>query len=93
MVLRFLAEGEEDVADLREGIVDLDIGVFSQEGPEIRTQKLFDDVYVGIARKDHPFLKRTMTVARFCEAEHLGGFPARKDPCSDRQSSGQAGSV
>ena len=71
VILRFLAEGEEDVADLREGIVDLDIGVFSQDGPEIRTQKLFDDVYVGIARKDHPFLKRTMTVARFCEAEHL----------------------
>ncbi|CAM6935543.1 Symbiotic regulator-like protein [Enterobacter intestinihominis] len=39
---------------LREGLVDLEIGVQSNMGPEIRLQRLFEDRFVGVVRKGHP---------------------------------------
>ena len=47
----FAAEGDEDVAALREARVDLDIGVQGELAPEIRVRKLFDDRRVVLMRK------------------------------------------
>jgi DNA-binding transcriptional LysR family regulator len=47
----FAAEGDEDVAALREGHIDLDIGVQGDLAPEIRVRKLFDDHRVVLVRK------------------------------------------
>ncbi|WP_044282150.1 hypothetical protein [Myxococcus stipitatus] len=38
--LRFVVEGDEDVNALRDGTVDLDIGVQGPLGPEVRTRPL-----------------------------------------------------
>lgn len=48
--LTFVAEGEEDVSDLRSGRVHLDLGVQDHLGPEIRTRRLLTDHMVGLVR-------------------------------------------
>ncbi len=68
----FSSEGTEDVASLREGRVDLDIGVQDALGPEIRTSRLFDDERIVLER-DRPARRRRrrMTLEEFAEAEHI----------------------
>ncbi|MRS15857.1 LysR family transcriptional regulator [Enterobacteriaceae bacterium RIT691] len=52
--LRFAPKPERSSRYLREGLVDLEIGVQSNMGPEIRVQRLFQDRFVGVVRNDHP---------------------------------------
>lgn len=52
--LRFAPKPEK--TSLREGLVDLEIGVQSNMGPEIRIQRLFQDRFVGAVRKAHPLV-------------------------------------
>lgn len=54
VTLRFMAQGTEDVAALRDGLVDLDIGIAGPLGPEIYKQRLFMDSFVGVVSQDHP---------------------------------------
>lgn len=65
----FRAEGDEDVRSLREGHVDLDIGVQGELAPEIRIRKLFDDrrvILVG-RRSRH----RTMSAKQLARHSHV----------------------
>jgi DNA-binding transcriptional LysR family regulator len=56
--LRFAAKPDKDARPLREGLVDLEIGVLAaSSAPEIRTQFLFRDDFVGVARVGHPLLE------------------------------------
>ncbi|MFU0881800.1 LysR family transcriptional regulator [Kluyvera cryocrescens] len=55
--LCFVPKAEKDAAPLREGRVDLEIGVLSGMGPEIRLQALFRDRFVGVVRQGHPLLQ------------------------------------
>lgn len=50
----------EDARPLREGLIDLEIGVLGTSAPEIRTQLLFHDRLVGVARLGHPLLGSTV---------------------------------
>ncbi|OLP57979.1 LysR family transcriptional regulator [Xaviernesmea oryzae] len=52
--LRFAPRSDKDIHSLRDGTVDLDIGVLPRESGELRCQTLFDDLYVGVARAGHP---------------------------------------
>ncbi|HBL5001583.1 LysR family transcriptional regulator [Enterobacter cloacae] len=52
--IRFAPKPEKTSRYLREGLVDLEIGVQSNMGPEIRLQRLFEDRFVGAVRKGHP---------------------------------------
>jgi len=52
--IRFAPKPEKTSRFLREGLVDLEIGVQSNMGPEIRLQRLFQDRFVGAVRKAHP---------------------------------------
>lgn len=52
--IRFAPKPEKTSRYLREGLVDLEIGVQSNMGPEIRVQRLFEDRFVGVVRKGHP---------------------------------------
>ncbi|HCH40061.1 MAG TPA: LysR family transcriptional regulator, partial [Enterobacter sp.] len=52
--LRFAPKPEKTSRYLREGLVDLEIGVQGNMGPEIRLQRLFQDRFVGAVRKTHP---------------------------------------
>ena len=54
--LRFAAKPDKDVRALREGLVDLEIGVLGVTGPEVRVQTLFRDRYIGVVRAGHPVL-------------------------------------
>lgn len=52
--LCFAAKAEKNSRYLREGQVDLEIGVVGEMGPEIRLQALFRDRFIGLVRKGHP---------------------------------------
>ncbi|WP_146655982.1 LysR family transcriptional regulator [Labilithrix luteola] len=70
-VLRFVAEGDEDVAALREGLVDIDIGVQGPLGPEVRVQTIAEDAYVAIVGAKSPLARGRMTLERFAHADHV----------------------
>ena len=70
--LRFVQKANKDSAPLREGALDLDIGVVGEAtGPEVRAQALFRDRFIGVVRKGHPLGKRKMTPARYAAGRHV----------------------
>lgn len=69
--LRFAPKPDKDVRALREGDVDLEIGVLGESGPEIRIQTLFRDRFVGVVRKAHPLLAEPITPRRYAACEHV----------------------
>ncbi|NBD08886.1 LysR family transcriptional regulator [Corallococcus silvisoli] len=71
LTLRFVAEGTEDVESLRDGEVDLDIGVQGALGPEIRVQRLGEEPSVCLVGRASPLAKGRMTLERFARAEHV----------------------
>jgi DNA-binding transcriptional LysR family regulator len=71
VTLRFADQEKEDVSALREGRIDVDVGVLGDIGPEIRVQTLIRDRFVAVVRKRHPLLKGRLTAARFAAAAHV----------------------
>ena len=69
--LRFAPKADKDVRFLREGLVDLEIGVLGETGPEIKVQALFRDEFVGVVRKGHPLATGAMTAARYAACGHV----------------------
>ena len=67
----FVPEGAEDVDALREGRIDIDIGVIGAMGPEVRVQTLFQDHFVGVVRTGHPLTHGTVTPERYAEQRHI----------------------
>jgi DNA-binding transcriptional LysR family regulator len=71
VVLAFVAEGDERPDELRDGRVDLDIGVADDSAPELRTQKLVEDRFVAVVRRGHPLLRARRRLARLAEYPHV----------------------
>jgi DNA-binding transcriptional LysR family regulator len=71
VTLRFAPEGDEDVASLRDGRVDLELGVMGPLGPEIRVQTLFRERLVGVVRRGHALARGRVTPARFARERHV----------------------
>ncbi len=70
--LHFLHKLEKDSGPLRDGSVDLETGVVDKAiSPEVRTQALFRDRYVGVVRAGHPLSEGDITAARFAAARHV----------------------
>lgn len=69
--LRFVAKPDKDIGPLRDGTVDVEIGVISGDGGELRAQTLYRDTYVGIARAGHPVLDAPVTPERLCAWPHV----------------------
>jgi DNA-binding transcriptional LysR family regulator len=70
--LRFQPKPDRDSTPLREGSVDLETGVVSSlTGPELRTQALFKDRFIGIVRAGHPLATGAVTPQRFAAARHI----------------------
>lgn len=70
--LRFAPKPDKDVRPLREGLVDLEIGVLSETGPEVRVQTLFRDHFVGAVRNGHPLLAAgEITPERYAAFGHV----------------------
>jgi DNA-binding transcriptional LysR family regulator len=70
--LQFLAESHSDPGALREGRVDLDVGVFRSRDPEVEWQELSQQQMVGAARAGHPLLAKPLTPARLAAVRHVG---------------------
>jgi len=70
--LRFAPKPEKDARELREGQIDLEIGVLGISAPEVRTRFLFRDRFVGVARIGHPLLSGTaITPERYAACNHV----------------------
>jgi len=70
--LRFAPKPEKDTRPLREGQIDLEIGVLGAFAPEVRTQSLFRDRFVGVARIGHPLLSGPdITPERYAACAHV----------------------
>lgn len=70
--LRFLPKADRDSAGLRDGHVDLETGVVGTDlGPELHTQPLFKDRWVGIVRASHPLGSGKVSLERFADARHV----------------------
>ncbi len=69
--LRFTPKPDKDIRPLRDGSVDLDIGVISGDGAELRAQTLYHDVFVGIVRTGHPLLDAPVTPERYTRWGHV----------------------
>jgi DNA-binding transcriptional LysR family regulator len=87
--VRFAPKPGKDARGLREGLIDLEIGVLDGSPPEARTQLLFRDGFVGIARAGHPLLAgRRITPGRYAACRHVvasrrGSFTGPVDDALD----------
>lgn len=73
--LQFLGESHNDPGALREGRVDLDVGVFRAHDPETQWAQLSQQQMVGAARVGNALFAKTVTPARLAAARHVGVTP------------------
>ena len=69
--LRFAPKPDKDAGPLREGEIDLEVGVVGVSAPEVRIRLLFRDRFVGAARVGHPLLSGTLTPERYAACRHV----------------------
>ncbi|MFG1794822.1 LysR family transcriptional regulator [Nocardia sp. NPDC049149] len=86
VTLRFLPDTLEGTAALRDGRVDIEVGVIDHVDPETTVRRVITDRIIGIAAADHPLLTDRVTVARFAAASHLSvsRTGAARGPIDDR---------
>jgi DNA-binding transcriptional LysR family regulator len=77
-LLRFLPTSTDDAALLREGSIDLAVGIYAQLPPELRTRMLFTDRFVSVVRRGHPATKRKLDLETFLSLDHLQVAPRGK---------------
>lgn len=59
--LNFVSRMNKNSESLRNGVVDLDIGVPGPAEPEIYHEKLFSAGFVGVVREKHPLLRKKLS--------------------------------
>jgi DNA-binding transcriptional LysR family regulator len=69
--VRFAPEGDEDAAALRDGRVDIDVGVADLMEPELRTRVLFHDSFVFVVRRGHALERGRITPQRLAAPPHV----------------------
>lgn len=70
--LHFMQRTARDSELLRDGIVDLEVGLVSRAtGPEVRSQALFHDRFTGVVRAGNPLTRGRVTMKRYLDAEHI----------------------
>ncbi|WP_296946177.1 LysR family transcriptional regulator [uncultured Massilia sp.] len=70
--LRFAPKPDKTAGPLREGAVDLEIGVLGEMAPEVRLQALFRDRFVGVVRQGHPLAAEAQVdAARYAALGHV----------------------
>lgn len=68
--LVFVSEGDEGPGALRDGTVDLDLGVQGELGPEILVRRLLTVPMRAIAARGHPILAAP-TLDAYCDVPHV----------------------
>lgn len=72
ITLRFRPDTDEGTSALRDGVVDLEVGVLGSTDPEIHTEVLAVEQLVGVVRQEHPLAAvRRVTARRFAAADHV----------------------
>jgi DNA-binding transcriptional LysR family regulator len=71
VTVHFLPDSLEGTAALRDGRVDIEIGVIDRTDPETTVQRVLGDRVIGVATPDHPLVTDRVTVAAFASAAHL----------------------
>lgn len=72
MQLCFVQKPNKESTALRDGTVDLEIGVLGKTiGPEVRSHALFGDRSIGVVRKGHPLSQDEITPARYAGCSHI----------------------
>lgn len=70
--LRFVDKSDKDSALLREGSIDLSIGVVdASASPELLTQALFRDRLIGVVRSGHALSQGSVSAERFAQGQHV----------------------
>lgn len=74
--LRFAPKPDRDAAPLRDGVIDLEIGVIGTSAPEVRAQMLFRDRSVGVVRAGHRLVSglasgQAVTAEAYTACDHL----------------------
>jgi DNA-binding transcriptional LysR family regulator len=69
--LRFAPKPDKDASPLRDGQVDLEIGVLGGSAPEVRTRFVSRDSFIGAVRIGHPLLTGPMTAERYAACRHV----------------------
>jgi len=69
--LRFAPKPDKDALPLRDGQIDLEIGVLGASAPEVRTRFLFRDGFIGVVRIGHPLLEAPITPERYAAHRHV----------------------
>lgn len=70
--LCFVPKPDWDAQPLREGTVDLEIGIVRTSAPELRTRVLLRDRYVGVCRRGHPaFARPAIALEDYAGCEHV----------------------
>jgi DNA-binding transcriptional LysR family regulator len=68
----FLPDALEGTTALRNGDVDVELGVLNHLDPETRHRPLATMSLLGVARKAHPLFDRPIDAERFAAAAHIG---------------------
>lgn len=69
--LSFPPKPDKDPQPLRDGSIDLEIGVLGETGPELKVQTLHRDHFVGVVRVGHPLSVGDLTTERYAAADHV----------------------
>ena len=70
--LRFVSKVDRDSTPLRDGSVDLEVGVVGEAmAPEVRAQALFRDRFIGVVRHGHPMSRGEVTATRYASGRHV----------------------
>ena len=67
----FRPEAMEGTAALRQGHVDVELGVLSDLEPEIRHRPLATMTFLGVAREANPIFDRPIDAERFAASDHI----------------------
>jgi DNA-binding transcriptional LysR family regulator len=70
--LCFVQKPNKESTSLRDGTVDLEIGVVGKTtGPEVRAQALFSDRFIGVVRMGHALSQGEITPSRYAGGRHI----------------------
>jgi DNA-binding transcriptional LysR family regulator len=70
--LYFMQKLDKDSTPLRDGTIDFETGVVGDDtGPELRTQALFRDRFIGVVRSGHPLSEGEVTPERYAAGQHI----------------------
>lgn len=70
--INFAGKYDKDAQPLRDGIIDLEIGVLGTSAPEMKIRTLFRDHFVGICRNNHPLLQESrITAEKYAAYQHV----------------------